>query len=316
MIHSKRSNHLFARAAIVLVALIIGGAACFAQTERQPRIPDDVQLTSDVEFGKGGGRALKLDILRPKDTPKDRMPAVIFIHGGGWRGGRKEVGIQRLIPLAQHGYFCATIEYRLSDEATFPAQIEDCKCAVRWLRAHAKEYNVDPKRIGVWGSSAGGHLVALLGTSGGAKDLEGKGGWEKESSRVQAVVDFFGPTDLLKIIEHALGNSYQRRDLRPDDSPVTLLLGGVIEEKRDLAAKASPITYVSKDDPPFLIVHGDQDPLVPLKQSETFYEALKKAGVDSTLQVVKGAGHGFPGHPEVDQMVLDFFDKQLNGGGK
>ena len=296
------------RPIIILLALILAltGLASAAS------VPSDVEVVLNVEYGKGGGRPLKLDILRPKNTPEKPMPAVVFIHGGGWRGGKKEGGVPRLIPFAQHGYFCASIEYRLSGEAVFPAQIEDCKCAIRFLRAKAKEYNVDPDRIGVWGASAGGHLVALLGTSGGAKELEGKGGWEKHSSRVQAVVDCFGPTDLVKIVEDAAKGSVQgRMGFDTANNPVALLLGGPVDQNKDKAVKASSVTYVSKDDPPFLILHGDQDPLVPLSQSESLNAALKNAGVESTLHVVKGAGHGFPGLGDVNEMIVAFFDKHL-----
>jgi len=287
-------------------------APALAERARPPRIPNDVELMRDVAFGKGGDRPLKLNILRPKNPPNRPMPVVVFVHGGGWRAGNKNVGIPRLVRLAQKGYFTVSIDYRLSGEAVFPAQIEDCKCAVRWLRAHAKEYDLDPDRIGVWGTSAGGHLVALLGTSGGAKELEGKGGWEKYSSRVQAVVDCFGPTDLLKIMADAGRSKVQgRREFGSGKNPVALLIGGPIEENKDKAAEASPVTYVSKDDPPFLILHGDQDPLVPLVQSERFCEALKKAGVEAELHVVKGAGHGFARLGEVSHMIRNFFDEHL-----
>ena len=317
----RRSRFGFVLAPVLALLLLAGVRQLASQPQpNQPqpaqrlRIPDDVEVVRDVEFGKGGERALKLDIVRPKNLPKTPTPVVVFIHGGGWRRGNKTAGIVRLIPLAQRGYFGATIDYRLSDEAIFPAQIEDCKCAIRFLRAKAKEYKLDAKHIGVWGTSAGGHLVALLGTSGGAKDLEGKGGWEKESSRVQAVVDCFGPTDFLKLIEDAKksGRSVEQLKRIGAASPINQLLGGPFWEKEDACRRASPVTYVTKDDPPFLILHGDQDPLVPLSQSEVLNDDLKKAGVKTTLHVVKGAGHGwFRGHPEVDQMVMAFFDQNL-----
>ena len=280
-------------------------------------VPSDVTIIRDVEYGKGGGHPLLLDIVRPKDTPKDPMPAIVLIHGGGWSGGSKDSGIEAMTAAAQKGYFGATIDYRLSGEAPFPAQIEDCKCAIRWARAHAKEYNIDPDRIGVWGGSAGGHLVALLGTSGGVKYLEGKGGWEEYSSRVQAVCDYFGPSDLLKFVEDAekgiLPPGYEQilGKLGSGDDILSKFVGGPANEKKDVCRRASPITYVTKDDAPFLICHGDQDPLVPLDQSTLLDKALKKAGVESTLIVVKGGGHGWTNHPEVDKAVADFFEKHL-----
>ncbi len=294
----------------IITAILIVLAMCIPALAQ---IPSDVEVIRDVEYGKGGGVSLKLDIVRPKVTPKDPMPVVIFVHGGGWSGGDKQGGTQHLIPLAQKGYFCATINYRLTDVAIFPAQIEDCKCAIRWMRAHAKEYNADPIRIGVWGGSAGGHLVALLGTSGGAKDLEGKGGYPKESSKVQAVCDWFGPTDFLKIAEDArkAGMTEDQIAKLGATDPISLLVGGKFWEKPDVCRKASPITYVSKDDPPFLIMHGDQDPLVPLSQSQVFYDALKKVGVDATLKILEGAGHGFGPKYNADKPVVEFFEKHL-----
>ena len=280
-------------------------------------IPSDVTFTPNVEFGKGGGHPLLLDIIRPKDTPKDPMPAIVFIHGGGWSGGSKNDCVAFATIAAQHGYFAATIDYRLSGEAPFPAQIEDCKCAIRWARAHAKEYNINPDRIGVWGGSAGGHLVALLGTTAGIKQFEGSGGWDGYSSKVQAVCDFFGPADLLKVVNDAekgiipQGWEPLLGKIRSGDDILSKLVGGPANEKKDVCHRASPITYVTKDDAPFLICHGDQDPLVPLDQSILLDKALKKAGVESTLIVVKGGGHGWTNHPEVDKAVADFFEKHL-----
>ncbi len=269
----------------------------------QDKVPADVEVVRDVEFGQGGGRALKLNIVRPKAPPAEPMPVVVYVYGGAWRGGTREAGVRPLLPFARKGYFGASIEYRLSQEAKFPAQIEDCKCAIRFLREKAKEYSIDPARIGVWGPSAGGHLAALLGTSGDAKELEGSGGWPGRSSRVQAVVDWFGPTDFLKM-------GQGRLDHDAAGSPESLLVGGAIQENKEKCSKANPITYVSKDAPPFLIMHGDKDDTVPINQSELLHEALKKAGVDSTFEVVKGAGHGFR-PADVEGKVEAFFDKHL-----
>lgn len=279
-----------------LLAVLLGSLPAGSAQQPVP-LPESVELLKDVEYGKGGERALKLHILRPKSPPKDAMPVLVWIHGGGWQAGSKDSGIGRLAKYAERGYFCASIEYRLSKEAVFPAQIEDCKCAIRFLRAKAKEYNLDPNRIGVWGSSAGGHLVALLGTSASIKELEGKGGWPEQSSRVQAVCDFCGPADFPKWGDTA-------------HPAVVNLFGGKVKDKAELAVKASPVTHISKDAPPFLIVHGDEDKTVPLSQSESLHESLKKAGIDVTLHVVKGGGHGFGG-PEIDKLVADFFDKHL-----
>jgi acetyl esterase/lipase len=264
-----------------------------------------VELIKDVEFGKGGDRPLKLHILRPKSPPADAMPVVVWIHGGGWQAGSKDSGVGRLARFAQRGYFCASIEYRLSKEAIFPAQIEDCKCAIRFLRAKAKQFNLDPDRIGVWGSSAGGHLVALLGTSAYVKELEGRGGWQEYSSRVHAVCDFCGPTDLVKIV----GPSPAA------ENAVTRLLGGTPAEKKQLADLANPITHITKDAPPFLIIHGDEDKTVPLSQSELLRDALEKVRVPVQLHVAKGQGHGLSG-PELQRAVTEFFDRTLKAGAR
>jgi len=264
------------------------------------QVPDGVEILRDVEYGKGGGRPLKLHILRPKTPPKDPMPVIVWIHGGAWTTGHRDGGIRRLIPFAQRGYLGATIEYRFSQEAIFPAQIEDCKCAIRFLRSKAADYHLNPDRIGVWGYSAGGHLSALLGTSAQAKNLEGQGGWPESSSRVQAVGDFAGPADFLKWGDQA-------------HPAVVKLLGGRVNEVKDKAAEASSITYVGKNMPPFLIVHGEKDGTVPVSQAESLHDALKKAGGEVTLHVIKGGGHVF-GSQEIDKMVVEFFDKHLKAG--
>ena len=279
----------------------------------RPPLPDDLEEIRDVVFGTGGDRALRLNIIRPKNPPAVPMPVVVWVHGGAWRAGSKEG--RRTIALARRGFFTVSIEYRLSQEAKFPAQIEDCKCAIRWLRAHAKQYNIDPQRIGVWGASAGGHLVALLGTSGGVEELEGNGGWADQSSRVQAVCDFFGPTDFTRMNE---GGSSMDHDA--PNSPESQLIGGPVQQRKEACRKANPITYVTPDDPPFLIVHGEDDRTVPINQSELLYEALKKAGVDVTFVRVKRGGHGFRGNTDpspqrIEQLVIEFFEKHLKPTG-
>jgi acetyl esterase/lipase len=217
------------------------------------------------------------------------MPLIIWVHGGAWMAGSKD-NPSPALRFLKDGYAVAHIGYRLSQEVKFPAQIHDCKAAVRWLRANSREYGLDATKFVAWGSSAGGHLVALLGTSGGVAELEGTMNNLKESSRVQAVVDWFGPSDFLHIGE-------PESDLRHNeaDSPEAKLIGGALLQNKDKAAKASPITYVTKDAPPFLIMHGDRDRTVPFDQSERLDQALKKAGVDVTFVPMKGLGHGFRG---------------------
>jgi len=269
--------------------------------------PDSVVIERDVEYGKGGEVSLRLDIVRPRQESEKPRPVIVFIHGGAWSGGNKSGAIGQLAPFAASGnYSCATVEYRLSGVATWPAQIHDCKAAIRFLKANAKKYNIDPAKIGVWGGSAGGHLVSMLGTSGDVKELEGECGSPGQSSRVACVVDFCGPSDFLAIakVKQTAG--------RGAYGPVAQLRGGPVEEKQEAAKAASPITYVSKNNPPFLIVHGTADNTVPLEQAELFYAALKKAGVDATLVKIEGGGHGIGG-PEVQKRVQAFFDKHLRG---
>ena len=214
------------------------------------------------------------------------------------------------LPSPKPAIFAASIEYRLDNVAKWPAQIQDCKLGVRWLRANAVKYNVDPNRIGVWGASAGGHLVACLGTMADVKEYEGDGGYPGVSSSVQAVVDFFGPTDFIT------PTLYTPEALRL----TTGLFGVPRDQNPDLWKSGSPVFYVKAGDPPMLLVHGDSDTLVPLAQSTVFDEALTKAGVPHELIVVKNAGHGFapmpgttiaPSNQEINQAVAAFFAKYL-----
>lgn len=272
---------------------------------KRPPLPQGVQAQRDVEYVEGGGKRRSLDLYLPDDARKP-MPVVVWIHGGAWWSGSKDNC--PAIGLTTRGYAVASLNYRLSQDGIWPAQIHDCKAAIRWLRANAAKYNLDPKRFGVWGASAGGHLVAMLGTSGDVKALEGDQGNLKQSSRVQAVCDWFGPSDFVSI-----ANAPSNLKHNGVDSPGSKLIGGPLPENKDKAAAASPITYVTTDDPPFLIMHGDQDMVVPLQQSEVLQDALAKAKVDSKLHVVKGAGHGFGG-PDIQRLIAEFFDKHLKPG--
>jgi len=257
----------------------------------------------NVEYVPGGHERQKLDIYLPEQgTYTGPLPVVVWIHGGAWRAGSKDNCRSRV--FLEDGYAAASINYRLSQHATFPAQIEDCKAAIRYLRANAKKYNINPDRIGVWGSSAGGHLAALLGTTSDVKDFD-KGLNLHLSSKVQAVCDFFGPTDFTRMSDFE-----SRMDHDAADSPESILVGGPVQKNKEACKRANPITYVSRNDPPILIVHGDKDPLVPHNQSELLYEALKKADVDVKFHTVKGGGHGFR-DVQVDRMVRELFNRHL-----
>ncbi|MHC1785154.1 MAG: alpha/beta hydrolase fold domain-containing protein [Anaerolineaceae bacterium] len=261
----------------------------------------------DITYCTMDGVELKMDVYYPR-TADNSWPLVIYIHGGGWVKGDKELGAGavEIAQLKKAGFLVASINYRLAPEFQFPAQIQDVKCAVRHFRAHASEYNLNPEKIGVWGGSAGGHLVSLLGTS------DESAGWEvgeylDQSSRVQAVVDMFGPADLYLAFESEPG--FLCREVF-----------GATSNSDPVLAQASPVTYVSPDDPPFLILHGDQDNLVPVEHSEVLYEKLQAAGVPSELVIVKNAGHGFkpmdgkaidPTRFEISTTIQTFFEENL-----
>jgi len=264
------------RTASALLALVLGIVAVSC-TAKAPRLPADVEIVRGVEYGSGNGQPLKMHVVRPRTLPAEPMPVVVFV------GGTNDYVLPPLARLAQRGYCCATIEFRMGERVAFPAPLEDCKCALRFLRAKAAVYYLNPDRIAVWGSSAGGHLAALVGTTGDTKELEGHGGWPDYSSRVQAVVDWFGLSGYLRQVP-----------------------------------EADPVRYVSPDDPPFLIMHGDRDKLVPLQISEQLHAALIKAGVEATFKVVRGAGHGGPAfsNRECTELLDAFLDRHLKAAPK
>lgn len=296
---------------VLCVAMIVGSVwnepLAFAQGQPLPALRD-VNLQRDIAYADTDEPAQRLDMLLPKQATNDKpLPVVVFIHGGGWRKGDKRSGWNRLVPHVASGKFAGvSVGYRLTDKAQWPAQIYDCKAAIRWIRGNAKQHNLDPERIVVWGTSAGGHLVALLGTTGGVKELEGKlGKHGDQSSRVTGVINFFGPSDLLTMNEGgSIMNHYA------PDSPESKLLGHPVKQVPQLANQASALSHVTKDDAPFLIMHGTKDPLVPLRQSRILHEALEKAGVRSTLVTIEAAGHGFRG-AAVDARVKAFLQRHL-----
>lgn len=276
-------------------------------------IATSAQSLVDTDSGKPAYRTLRdvpyvvgtpskyhlLDLYLPVSTTPS--PLVVFIHGGGWYEGDKEHHHAK--SLIERGYAVASINYRLTDEAIWPAQVHDTKAAIRYLRANASSYNIDPLRIGVWGMSAGGQLAALLGTSGDVPQVEGTLGPLGVSSRVQAVVDWFGPTDFVSI-KH--GQAVRKKA----QWILTRLFGGPVLEHKELAVTASPVTFASADDPPFLIMHGDRDKLVPLEQSKRLSQLLQRSGAKSRLVVVKGKGHELFDKEQFD-LVTQFFDETL-----
>jgi acetyl esterase/lipase len=270
-------------------------------------VPDDV-VVKTIVIGKAGAQDLHAQIGYPQNATKP-LPAIINIHGGGWIGGSYKPNPFQTVFLAHSGYFTASIEYRLSNVAKWPAQLQDCKYAVRWLRANAAQYHVDPNRIGVWGQSAGGHLVACLATMTDPH-YEGDSGYPGVSSAVQAVVDFYGPVDFIdKGINSPVANKLQEG-----------LFGSTLAQNPDLWKSGSPLFYVKAGDPPVLIVHGGADGLVPLGQSVAFDQALTQAGVPHQFILLKNSGHAFslihgyeldPAFQDVTTAMLAFFDKYL-----
>jgi acetyl esterase/lipase len=268
----------------------------------------------DVPYVPEGDEAQALDIYYPASPAEKPLPLLVWIHGGGWQGGSK-TQVPYLNQLTR-GYVVASIEYRFSQKAKFPAQIQDCQAAIRWLRANAAKYSIDPQRIGVGGGSAGGHLAALVGTSGGKKAFPMIGGNEEQSDRVQAVCDIFGPANFWTVVKQAEEDKNVKNIFKWNQGdPYSNLIGAKLGEDKEKCEAVSPVHYVSGDNPPFLILHGDHDALVPFAQSVELAEGLASAGVEVTLQRLPGAGHGGPAFalPALGQLMNAFFDKHLRG---
>ncbi len=234
---------------------------------------------------------------------------MIWIHGGAWMFG--EQANPPVLYLVSQGFAVASIQHRFSSDAIWPAQAYDCKAAIRFLRANAAKYNFDPDHFGVGGDSSGGHLAAFVGTSGDVKEMEGNLGDTSVSSRVQAVVDWFGPTDFTLMTQQSGSVGANSHDA--PESPESRLLGGPVQEKRDLAKTANPLTYVYRTDPPFLIMHGDNDQLVPLGQSIILAKTLIDAGVEVTMRTIHGAGHEGPEfrNTESRRLIEEFLSRTL-----
>lgn len=258
----------------------------------------------DLIYCTPGGIPQKLDLYLPTSAQRP-WPAVVYVHGGGWRAGDKVevLGGPEPVALTARGYLVASVNYRLAPQYKFPAQIEDVKCAVRFLRANAGPLGLDPARIGAIGGSAGGHLAALLGLTDASAGFD-QGDYPDQSSRVQAVVDLFAPTDLTYIASY---------------TPITFgVFGADPAQVVPVMARASPITYVGPANPPFLIMHGDQDHTIPLSQSLALFDRLRSAGSLVSMVTVRNAAHGFvptgdmaPSRAQVAQLIADFFDQTL-----
>jgi acetyl esterase/lipase len=254
-------------------------------------------VISDIPYCTGGGKPLLMDVCLPEHRTRTPTPAVLWIHGGGWERGDKNGNSGSLL-LASDGFVTASLFYRLSGDWPFPADIEDCKCAIRFLRTNASTYRIDPQRIGVAGASADGHLAELVATAGRSAGLEGHDGWQTVSSKVEAAAAYYGASDFTigaTEFQHHTGQV------------VLKLFRGSEKDKPDLYRQASPVLYVSKDSPPLLLAHGQQDDLVPFDQSVRMAEAYRRLGLPVEFIAVKNAGHDFaPARAAAVSPTVDF----------
>ncbi|MEI6715229.1 MAG: alpha/beta hydrolase [Verrucomicrobiota bacterium] len=259
-------------------------------------------VSSNISYGTAAGQSLLLDVAVPKDGSKTPRPAVILVHGGGWVEGDKNAVRWLLEGIAREGYVSFAVNYRLMKDAQnrWPAQLDDVQRAVRWIRAHSAEYGVDPKKIGAYGHSAGGHLVALLATMDTRDNTDQE--LAAHSSRVQCVVDMSGPAELRRGFPKTLGG----RDNGWVQFLIENLMGGTIEQRPEAYREASPISHVDSNSAPFLIFHGRNDTVVPVQQSEWLHEAIQKSGGVSTLIVFDGEGHEFQQQANQDRFVNEF----------
>ncbi|MDB9822293.1 alpha/beta hydrolase [Deltaproteobacteria bacterium] len=312
---------------ILMLTLITGNT--YAQTDNNERPrggppggdPPDADTSKitqkwlDISYADKS-ETQKLDVYLPNEG-EGPFPVIVFVHGGGFRSGDKaDWQLGPILPALDKGYAIVSTNYRLSGEALFPAPINDLKAAVRWIRANAESHGLNPEKIAAWGGSAGGHLVSLLGTSGDIRELEDLSlGNPKESSRVQAVVDWFGPIDFLKLDEQHEKNGLGPGNHNKENSQESALLGKAITSVPELVKSANPETYITSDDPPFLIQHGTKDALVPVQQSINLAASLGKVIGEKKVSLIllDGAGHGddmFFTQENIDK-VLSFLDKYL-----
>jgi acetyl esterase/lipase len=297
---------------LAVPALLVGSLLTRPAAQAAAPPPDlgAGRVARNLTYCTGDGQPLTMDLYFPRQAAAIPMPTVVFVHGGGWEIGDKDTPDEIAPEMIGRGYAVAAINYRLAPQYRWPAQIEDVKCAIRYLRAEASIYHLDPDRIGVWGSSAGGHLAALLGLTDSRAGFDGQGGYADQSSRVQAVVDLYGPTDL-----PALAQTGSDRMLET----MQWVFGDGGKMPAALLRQASPVTYVSSAAPSFLILQGDKDTIVPASQSAELYRRLQAAGVPATLVVVRNGDHGFvpaggpvsPAQAERTRLIGDFFDRYL-----
>ena len=273
-----------------------------AAADSWPAKAAEIVFEQGIEYSNPDNQHLQVNLARPKEA-SGKLPAVLCIHGGGFRAGKRERWDNLCKQLAERGYVAATATYRLAPKYQFPAAVHDVKAAVRWLRANADKYHIDPERIGVVGDSAGGHLAQYLGVTGDVPSLEGDGGNPGQSSRVTCVVNYYGPSDLTK----SYGKSVDAAEVLP------LWLGGDATKEHRKHIVASPLYWVTPSAAPTLLLHGTEDPYVNYEQAGWIYDKLKAADVEVELLTLQGAGHGFKGEDaeKAEKAMLDFFDRHL-----
>lgn len=287
------TNRIARRAAAwMLLAWMIVSAPRAAWAQAQPvsaHVPDGVEFVPAITYGNADGEPLLLDLARSK-TVDGPSPAMVFVHGGGWSAGDRSAYHDLMLNWAKFGIVCVSVDYRLAPKHHFPSQLEDVKCAVRWMRANAAKYHVDPKRIGAFGGSAGANLVALLGTTSGSGKWEGAGGNPEQSSAIQLMICHGTPADLLLGYEHAV------KQHQPEGASARGMLrnflGGPPADLKSAYLDASPVRHITKTTPPTLLLHGADDPLVPVEQAVVFAAALEKVGATVELVEIPGANHG------------------------
>jgi acetyl esterase/lipase len=273
--------------------------------DAQETVPAGVVFEKNIEYSNPDDQHLQLNLARPKEGPGP-FPAVICIHGGGFRAGTREGFNGLCLQLAERGYVAVTVSYRLAPKYQFPAAVYDVKAAVRWMRANAEKYQIDPDRIGTTGGSAGGHLAQFLGVTSGVKKFEGDGGNAEYSSSVKCVVNFYGPSDFTKSYDA----SVDAKDVLP------LFLGGNLEQERHRHIESSPLYWVTPEAAPTLFVHGTKDAYVAHEQAEWIVERMKAADVEATLMTIEDGDHGFrTSSPEVKEKIenarFEFFERHL-----
>jgi acetyl esterase/lipase len=282
----------------------------FSRRNRSPASDSMPVKKSTHPYANNDNPRQSVDVYQPVSRKGPRLPLLIFIHGGGWRSGSKDSGARHLSEYVGSGrYVGASIGYRLTGEAQWPSQIHDCKAAIRYLKANAATFGIDVDKIAVFGTSAGGHLSSMIAVSGNTPDLEGRIGRHlKQTSSVTCAISYFGPTNFLRMDDYPGSMNHDAAN-----SPESLLIGTPIQLDKSATQRANPVSYVDKDDPPMLFIHGTDDPLVPYNQSVLLSKRLNPLGVSGEIITVQGGGHGGFKNPKIKDLERMFFEVHLHG---